>query len=191
LGGTVNFQRVTAEARAYATLAQVGSSVTSSPKFVVGLKTNAGALFGNAGAFFFQQKFAVGGVQYGQSLRGYDEFSITPFGYDSASSQYSAGSQTSFGSAFLTLTGELGFRMSDALYLNIFTDAGNNWATARQFNPTRLYRSAGFSGTTKTPLGLLGIDLAYGFDRTAIDPATGRVVPDPRWKFHFRLGQIF
>ncbi|MEO7362992.1 MAG: BamA/TamA family outer membrane protein, partial [Gemmatimonadaceae bacterium] len=191
LGGTVNFQRVTAEARAYATLAQIGSSQTSSPKFVVGLKTNAGALFGNAGAFFFQQKFAVGGVQYGQALRGYDEFSITPFGYDSASSQYSAGSQTSFGSAFLTLTGELGFRVSDALYLNAFTDAGNNWATARQFNPTRLYRSAGFSGTTKTPLGLLGLDIAYGFDRTTIDQATGRVVPDPRWKFHFRLGQIF
>lgn len=191
LGGTVNFQRVTAEARSYATLAQIGSSVTSSPKFVVGLKANAGALFGNAGAFFFQQKFAVGGVQYGQSLRGYDEFSITPFGYDSASSQYSAGSQTSFGSAFLTLTGELGFRMSDALYLNVFTDAGNNYATAKQFNPTRLYRSAGFSGTTKTPLGLLGIDLAYGFDRTTVDRISGRVVPDPRWKFHFRLGQIF
>lgn len=193
LGGTVNFQRVTAEARAYGTLAQLGSSVTSSPKFVVGLRANGGALFGNAGAFFFQQKFAVGGVQYGQSVRGYDEFSITPFGYDSAGGQYNTGNsgQQAFGSAFFTMTGELGFRLSDALYLNVFTDAGNNWASAREFNPTRLYRSAGFSGTTKTPLGLLGIDLAYGFDRTGIDPLTFRVVPDPRWKFHFRLGQIF
>ena len=191
LGGTVNFQRVTAEGRAYATLAQIGSSQTSSPKFVVGLKTNAGALFGNAGAFFFQQKFAVGGVQYGQSLRGYDEFSITPFGYDSTGGQYNAGSQASFGSAFITMTGELGFRLSDALYLNVFTDAGNNWASAKQFNPTRLYRSFGLSGTTKTPLGLLGLDIAYGLDRTRIDPLTSRVVPDPRWKFHFRLGQIF
>ena len=157
---------------------------------MVGLKANAGALFGNAGAFFIQQKFAVGGVQYGQSLRGYDEFSITPFGYDSSTSQYS-GQPESFGNAFATITAELGFRLSDALYLNVFTDAGNNWASVRQFNPTRLYRSAGFGGTTKTPLGLLGIDLAYGFDRTTRDLTTGRVVPDPRWKFHFRLGQIF
>lgn len=190
LGGTVNFQRVTAEARSYATLAQLGSSVTS-PKIVVGLKANAGALFGNAGPFFFQQKFAVGGVQYGQSLRGYEEFSITPAGYDSSTSQYNAGGAASFGSAFLTFTGELGFRVSDALYMNVFTDAGNNWASARQFNPTRLYRSVGFGGTTKTPLGLLGLDIAYGFDRTKTDPFTLRVVPDPRWKFHFRLGQIF
>jgi len=191
LGGTVNFQRVTAEGRAYATLAQIGSNPTSSPKLVVGLKTNAGALFGNAGAFFFQQKFAVGGVQFGQSLRGYDEFSITPFGYDSTGGQFNASSQASFGSAFLTMTGELGFRVSDALYMNVFTDAGNNWASAKQFNPTRLYRSFGFSGTTKTPLGLLGLDIAYGLDRTRKDPFTSREVPDPRWKFHFRLGQIF
>jgi len=191
LGGSVSFQRVTAEARGYATLAQFGSNVASSPKLVVGLKTNTGALFGNAGPFFFQQKFAVGGVQFGQSVRGYEEFSITPFGYDSTTSQFSAGGAQSFGSAFLTFTGELGFRLSDALYLNVFTDAGNNWASARQFNPTRLYRSVGFSGTTKTPLGLLGLDIAHGFDRTAVDPLTRRVVPDPRWKFHFRLGQIF
>ncbi|MBC8085752.1 MAG: outer membrane protein assembly factor BamA [Phycisphaerae bacterium] len=193
LGGTVNFQRLTAEARGYATLAQFGTNIAASPKLVVGLKTNAGALFGNAGAFFFQQKFAVGGVQYGQSVRGYEEFSITPLGYDSSGGQFNTGAsgQSAFGSAFFTLTGELGFRFSDALYLNVFTDAGNNWASARQFNPTRLFRSAGFSGTTKTPLGLLGLDIAYGFDRTKVDPFTLRVVPDPRWKFHFRLGQIF
>ncbi|MGV3709826.1 MAG: outer membrane protein assembly factor BamA [Gemmatimonas sp.] len=190
LGGTVDFQRVTAEMRNYATLFQLGSSQTA-PKIVMGLRANAGALFGNAGAFFFQQKFAVGGVQFGQQLRGYDEFSITPQGYDESSDQFSAGSQQSFGSAFLTMTGEVGLRVSDGLYLNVFTDAGNNWATAKQFNPTRLYRSFGAGGTTKTPLGLLGIDFAYGLDRTAIDRATSRVVPDPRWKFHFRLGQIF
>ena len=33
--------------------------------------------------------------------------------------------------------------------------------------------------------------LAYGFDRVAVDPATLRVRPDPRWQFHFRLGQLF
>ena len=87
LGGSVNFQRVVAETRAYTTLGQIGSNSLTAPKFVVGLKTSAGALFGNSGPFFFQQQFAVGGVQYGQALRGYPEFSITPAGYDSTTSQ--------------------------------------------------------------------------------------------------------
>jgi outer membrane protein insertion porin family len=33
--------------------------------------------------------------------------------------------------------------------------------------------------------------LAYGFDRTAVDQATLQLRPDPRWQFHFRLGQLF
>ena len=190
LGGSVNFQRVVAETRAYTTLGQIGSNSLTAPKFVLGLKTSAGALFGNSGPFFFQQQFAVGGVQYGQALRGYPEFSITPAGYDSTTSQYSS-QRGSFGSAYLTLTGEIGFRISSSVYVNAFTDAGNNWASARQFNPTKLYRSAGFGGSTVTPLGPLGLDIAYGFDRTKLDPLTRRVVPSPRWQFHFRLGQIF
>ncbi|MEP6780704.1 MAG: BamA/TamA family outer membrane protein, partial [Gemmatimonadaceae bacterium] len=190
LGGSVNFQRITAETRTYTTIGQIGSNQLSAPKFVLGLKTSMGALFGNSGPFFFQQQFAVGGVQYGQALRGYPEFSITPAGYDSTTSQYSS-QRSSFGSAYLTLTGEIGLRLSSSVYINAFTDAGNNWASARQFNPTKLYRSAGFGGSTVTPLGPLGLDIAYGFDRTKLDPLTLRVVPNPRWQFHFRLGQIF
>jgi outer membrane protein insertion porin family len=188
LGGTVNFQRVVAEARGYATIAQLGSSAASSPKLVAGLHSSAGFLFGNAGAFFQFQQFAVGGVSYGQALRGYPEFSITPNGFDETTGQYTS-SPTSFGNAFFTTTAEIGLRLSSALYVNVFTDAGNNYASARQFNPLRLYRSLGFGGTTQTPLGALGLDLAYGFDRTKLDGL--RAVPDPRWQFHFRLGQIF
>jgi outer membrane protein insertion porin family len=33
--------------------------------------------------------------------------------------------------------------------------------------------------------------MAYGFDRTKVDIPTGRIVKDPRWQFHFRLGQLF
>jgi outer membrane protein insertion porin family len=42
-----------------------------------------------------------------------------------------------------------------------------------------------------TPLGPLGLDLAYGFDRTTVDQTTLQLRPDPRWQFHFRLGQLF
>ena len=191
LGGTVNFQRVTGEFRAYVPLAQVGGLGGGQPvKFVMGMTARTGALFGNSGPFFFQQQFSVGGVMYGQQLRGYPEFSITPQGFNPTTDQYRS-DPTSFGNAFMTVTGEVGVRFNQMFYLNAFADAGNNWASARQINPTRLFRSAGFGVSTVTPLGPLGVDLAYGFDRVAVDPTTLRAKPDPRWQFHFRLGQLF
>jgi outer membrane protein insertion porin family len=192
LGGTVNFQRLTGEMRAYALLGQAGGGRPGAQpiQFTVGMTARAGALFGNSGPFFFQQQFAVGGVMFGQQLRGYPEFSITPLGFNPTTDQFRS-DPTSFGNAFLTLSGEVGVRFNQMLYLSAFTDAGNNWASARQVDPTRLFRSAGFGVSTVTPLGPLGIDLAYGFDRTGLDPVTLRVRPDPRWQFHFRLGQLF
>ncbi|MBL0172361.1 MAG: outer membrane protein assembly factor BamA [Gemmatimonadaceae bacterium] len=193
LGGTVNFQRITGEFRAYAPLAEIGGKggAAGQPiKFVMGLTARTGALFGNSGPFFFQQQFSVGGVQFGQQLRGYQEFSITPNGFNPTTDQYRS-DPNSFGNAFLTVTGEIGMRFNQMFYVNAFTDAGNNWASARQINPTRLFRSAGVGVSTVTPLGPLGLDLAYGFDRVAIDPVTLRAKPDPRWQFHFRLGQLF
>ena len=191
LGGTVNFQRVTGEMRAYAPLGQLGGGSGGQPvKFVMGMTARSGALFGNAGAFFFQQQFSVGGVMFGQQLRGYPEFSITPTGFNPNTDQ-NRSDPGSFGNAFMTVTGEIGMRFNQMFYLNLFTDAGNNWASARQINPTRLYRSAGVGVSTVTPLGPLGLDLAYGFDRISIDPITLRAKPDPRWQLHFRLGQLY
>ncbi|MBL0939756.1 MAG: outer membrane protein assembly factor BamA [Gemmatimonadaceae bacterium] len=192
LGGTVNFQRVTTEMRAYSLLGSIGGNNPGSQpiKFTMGLTARAGALFGNSGPFFFQQQFAVGGVMFGQQLRGYPEFSITPAGFNPNTDQFRS-DPASFGNAFMTMTGEVGLRFNQMFYANIFADAGNNWASARQINPTRLFRSAGFGVSTVTPLGPLGLDMAYGFDRTAVDVNTGRIRKDPRWQFHFRLGQLF
>ncbi len=192
LGGTVNFQRVTGEMRAYAPLAQIGGSTPGSQpiKLVMGMTARAGALFGNSGPFFFQQQFAVGGVMFGQAVRGYPEFSITPRGFNPTTDQYRS-DPSSFGNAFMTITGEVGLRLNQMFYLNVFTDAGNNWASARQINPTRLFRSAGVGVSTVTPLGPLGLDMAYGFDRVSVDAVTLRARPDPKWQFHFRLGQLF
>ena len=44
---------------------------------------------------------------------------------------------------FFTATAELGFRVNQSLYANLFYDVGNVCATARQFDPTRLFRGAG------------------------------------------------
>ena len=46
----------------------------------LGLSARGGAVFGDPGGFFISQKFSLGGVQYGEPLRGYQEFSITPHG---------------------------------------------------------------------------------------------------------------
>ena len=85
-----------------------------------------------------------------------------------------------------TATAELGFRVNQSLYVNAFFDAGNVWRRAREIDPTRLFRGSGLGVSTVTPLGPLGIDLAYGFDRVDV---FGR--PKPAWKTHFRLGQLF
>jgi outer membrane protein insertion porin family len=188
LGGSASFQHYTSEYRAFAPLAEFGGggSKGGEPmRITLGLNARTGAVFGNTGPFFFNQKFALGGVQFGEPLRGYPEFSITPQGFLIGTSTYSA-SRESFGSAFFASTLELGLRFNSQFYVNLFYDAGNVWAAPRDFDPTRLYRGAGIGLSTVTPLGPLGLDWAYGFDRL---DASGR--RDPKWQLHFRLGQLF
>lgn len=188
LGGTASFQRYTTELRSYALLGTLGGTKPGSQpvKFALGLTTKAGMLFGNPGPFFAQQQFAVGGTQFGEGLRGYDEFSVTPSGYDPQATGGFRAEVSSFGSAFFTTTAELGIRINQMFYPSIFFDAGNVWRRPRDFNPTRLLRGAGFGISTITPLGPLGLDYAFGFDRTDLE---GR--PAPKWKLHFKLGQLF
>jgi outer membrane protein insertion porin family len=188
LGGSASFQRYVAEMRSYATLASIGgTSPGSQPiKIIFGLSTRTGALFGNPGPFFLYQQFSLGGVQYGEALRGYEEFSITPRGYIAGQTDTYRAERASFGSAFFTNTAELGLRFNQQFYLNAFYDAGNLWERARDFNPTRLFRGAGVGASLVTPLGPLGIDLGYGFDR--VDQFGRR---DPKWQVHFKFGQIF
>ena len=185
LGGTAAYQRYTGEMRSYATLASFGGGRpgASAIKLVTGLSSRAGVLFGNAGPFYLQ-RFSLGGVQFGEPLRGYEEFSITPRGYVAGGDQFRAQPE-SFGNAFLTTTAELGIRFGPQLYINAFYDAGNIWARPQDFDPTRLFRGAGVGASLITPLGPLGLDLGYGFDRRE----NGR--PAPKWQLHFRLGQFF
>ncbi|MDB4907979.1 MAG: outer membrane protein assembly complex, YaeT protein [Gemmatimonadetes bacterium] len=187
LGGTASFQRFTGELRGYSTLAAFGGSAlgTAPIKLVAGLSTRMGALFGNSGPFFVSQEFSLGGVQYGEPLRGYEEFSITPSGYLSGSSSSQA-QRASFGNAFYTTTAELGLRFNQQVYLDAFYDAGNIWERPQDFNPTRLFRGAGVGAALVTPLGPLGVDLGYGFDR--VDEAGRRA---PKWQVHFKFGQFF
>ncbi len=164
LGGSGNFQRVDIEGHFYAPIGTLGNGA-SNAKFVLGFSTRSGFVFGDSP--FFEQLFTLGGTQFFIPLRGYDEASITPFGYDPNASANGA-SPNAFGKNIND------FDVS-------FTDPA-----VREFNPTRLFRGAGIGAAVISPLGPLGIDYAYGFDK--ID-AFGR--PAPGWKLHFKLGNFF
>ena len=185
--GGAKYTRYTGEMKHYATLAQFGGGGpgTEPVTLALGLGARAGAVFGDPGGFFVSQKFSLGGVQYGEPLRGYEEFSITPRGYVGSSTGSVNAQINSFGNAFFTNTVELGVRFNQQLYVDAFYDAGNIWARPQDFNPTRLFRGAGFGASVVTPLGPLGLDWGYGFDRVE------NGVKAPKWQLHFKLGQLF
>jgi outer membrane protein insertion porin family len=185
LGGTAAYQKYQTDLRGYATLAQIGGGrpEVQGIRLVTGLTARGGAIFGNTGPFYLQ-RFSLGGVQFGETLRGYEEFSITPQGYRPGTATQPG--IESFGNAFFSTTAEVGLRFNQMVYLNLFYDAGNIWERPRDFDPTRLYRGAGIGASLVTPLGPLGLDLGYGFDRRDV---FGN--PAPAWQVHFRLGQFF
>lgn len=187
LGGSAHFQRYTSELRTHVLLARIGGKKPGAQplRLTMGLTARSGAVFGDPKDFFWSQQFSLGGVQFGESLRGYPEFSITPSGFTTTAGTFNA-QRESFGSAFFASTAEVGLRFNQSLYLNAFYDAGNLWARPRDFDPTRLFRGVGVGVSTVSPLGPLGLDYAYGMDRR---DAFGR--PDPQWQLHFRLGQFF
>ena len=182
LGGDGNFQKALTELEWWVPVGRLGGSAPGSRPILmsVGMQARIGTVFGNASRFPFES-FFLGGTQFGEQLRGYEESTITPFGYCDRQGQLCPlGSSNRLGNAFLTLTAEYAIRVNDNLSVSLFGDAGNIWIDPNQIDPTRLFRGAGAGVTIVTPFGPLGLDWAYGFDRT-----------NPGWKFHFKLGQGF
>jgi outer membrane protein insertion porin family len=176
LGGNGNFVKYTADGTWWLPVAVVGASDTGTGNtLALGMTMRMGAIQGNSAPFPFD-RFWMGGVQFGQQLRGYDETTITPRGY------FDEGARGIFdidrlGGAFLSLTTELAFRVGGQMSISVFTDAGNIWRKAAEIDPTQLFRGAGIGLLLVTPFGPIGLDYAYGFDK-----------PVPGWQLHFRLG---
>jgi len=186
LGGTGNYRKLDFEGRWYTPLGRAGGAdqFGGGVQFTLGLTAKSGFIIGDTGPFY-TELYSMGGVQYGIPLRGYEEFAITPTGFD----PQAGGSQArpeSFGKAYAAFTVEAGARVSQAIYLNLFTDAGNVYKRAREYNPTRLFRSVGVGVAVISPLGPLGVDVGYGLDKTDL---FGK--PKPGWQLHFRLGNFF
>jgi outer membrane protein insertion porin family len=187
LGGTGDYNKIDVDGRWYNQLGTLGGGgqLGAGVQFVLGLAAKSGFVIGDAGPFF-TELYSMGGVQFGIPLRGYEEFAITPDGFDPTAGGSNAASPNSFGKSYAAFTVELGARISQALYVNTFFEAGNVYRDARQYNPLRLYRSFGVGVAVISPLGPLGVDVGYGMDRVNI---LGQ--PDPGFKLHFRLGNFF
>ncbi|MGH7559494.1 MAG: outer membrane protein assembly factor BamA [Gemmatimonadales bacterium] len=186
LGGTGDYQKVDIEGRWYTPLGQVGGggAFGGGVQFTLGLTAKSGFITGDAGPFY-TELYSMGGVQFGIPLRGYEEFAITPSGFDPVAGGSEARPE-SFGKAYAAFTVEAGARLSQALYFNVFTDAGNVYRRVREYNPTRMFRSLGAGVAVISPLGPIGLDLGYGLDKT---DQFGR--PKRGWQLHFRLGNFF
>jgi len=176
LGGNGKFVKYTADGSWWLPVATVGAGDgQAGTTFALGMTMRLGALQGNHDRFPFDG-FWMGGVQFGQQLRGYDETTITPFGYfdDRA---LGIRDIDRLGSAFFAMTTEFAMRLGGQMSATVFMDAGNVWRDAAEIDPTRLFRGAGVGVQLVTPFGPIGLDYAYGFDKAI-----------PGWQLHFRLG---
>jgi len=181
LQGDGQFTKVMADATWWVPVGGGGLGEGGAPgglQFALGLTIKTGAVFGDASAFPFD-RFWMGGVQFGQNLRGYDETTITPAGYF-VERQGGINDIDRLGNAFLTVTAEYAVRMGGQVGLSLFYDAGNVWRTPGDFDPTRMFRGAGVGMSIVTPFGPIGLDYAYGFDKA-----------EPGWQLHFRMGPGF
>lgn len=175
LGGDGDFVRVLTDANWWVPVGGGMMEAGGGLRMALGLTIRAGAVFGDAEAFPFD-RFWMGGVQFGQALRGYEETTITPLGY------YAKGSQgisaiDRLGDSYLSMTAEYALRLGGQVGLSAFFDAGSVWRSPADFDPTKLYRGAGIGVSLVTPFGPIGIDYAYGFDKTT-----------PGFQLHFKMG---
>lgn len=117
--------------------------------------------------------YSTGYAEETIGLRGYDNGSLTPYGYE--------------GYAYDRFTLELRYPFllgNTTIYGLGFLEAGNAWNDTKDFNPFDMKRSAGIGVRIFLPMvGLMGIDWAYGFDKVFGTRGGSQ--------FHFILGQEF
>jgi outer membrane protein insertion porin family len=113
-------------------------------------------------------------------LRGYEDRTVGPRNLNG----YVIG-----GDVMAKFTSELRFAVTlepMPLYLIAFAEAGNVFESFEKTDIFDLRRSAGFGARILiNPIGLIGFDVGYGFDRKITDGA------DPKWLFHFQFGKGF
>ncbi len=118
--------------------------------------------------------FSMYGTDY-VALRGYRDFSLSP---STGSKMYSKFN--------LEMRYPITLKPSATIFALAFLEGGNAEVNFQNYNPFKLYRSAGLGVRIFLPMfGLMGIDWGYGFDEVPGSPdANGS-------QFHFVIGQQF
>jgi outer membrane protein insertion porin family len=161
-------------------------------KLVINTKANMGFMgsYGNDTPISPFERFIVGGDglsgQSGQFILGRDIIGLR--GYENNSIGPMKGGRPSGGIIYnkfaLQLRYPISLQPSATIYVQAFAEAGNNWGSYADYNPFKLYRSAGIGARIFMPaFGLIGVDWGYGFDQVPGRPdASGP-------QFHFTIGQ--
>lgn len=159
---------------------------TFSRNLVLNLRAKSGVLV-ESGFVPLTEQFILGGVLApSEGLRGYPDNSV---GVNTAGVRTSeiGASLNDRGNAFLLLSAEHYYRITDAISTSVFFDAGNVWRDLGSADFGQYKRGAGVGVTVEVPgFGPIGLDYAYGFDRRQLDGT-----PDPKWQLHFKFGQFF
>lgn len=129
----------------------------------------------------YSARFRMGGaLPYGEMLRGYGDNMIGPIG-----ASYPKG-----GNIMLKYSLELRYLVSETpnMYILCFAEAGNIWDELNMVDPFNLRRSVGVGARVMMPmLGILGYDIAYGFDSSVEEFLTGNNGAHG-WEYHFIFG---
>jgi outer membrane protein insertion porin family len=156
-------------------------------KIVLATVADVGQLGGISGNPFVPppERFTMGGSGlatgfYTIPLRGYNDASIGTQTINGA---------TQGGLFYNRYVAELRFQISREpipIFLETFAEAGNVWKDFSSSDPFTLKRAAGIGARVQVPaVGLIGIDLGYGFDSNVpFGPVSG-------WHTHFQFGRFF
>lgn len=116
-------------------------------------------------------------------LRGYDNNTLTPPLYTTGQNQLGGVVYNKFG---LELRYPVTTGNAATVYGFTFLEGGNNWDNYEDFNPFKMYRSAGFGARIFMPaFGLIGINWGYGFDSVPL--GSNRSISGSH--IHFSIGQ--
>jgi outer membrane protein insertion porin family len=114
------------------------------------------------------------------SLRGYDDRTVGP---------KNAAGNVIGGRVMAKISAEIRLAVTQEpipLWILAFAEAGNVFENFQKTDIFDLRRSVGVGARIMiNPIGLIGFDLGYGFDRKVVDGQ------DPAWLFHFQFGKGF
>jgi len=146
----------------------------------------------------YGERYFLGGVSFDGQVRGYTDRSISPI--DTSAAVYDSSATPDIGGFIPLITQEQYFRTGgrfmtafstelripiqrDQLYLSIFADAGSSWPDLESSDFSKLKKSAGVGMRLVIPmLGIMGIDVAYGFDEKDSNGETSGL------QWHFQIG---